>query len=873
MEIENTKIITQKPHISEDKNICFGCEKEEDMINKFFSFDILWYAPDSSEKLKKWKAFTNVNVYKVSNENKFINIIEKQTMLYFIVITTDSFAQKTIPKLKKNIQPPNIIIYGMNSENNKKLLEQYNFIGGVFTQPSEIFSYLLDFQSRDYNIPLFSYGINNEKEFNFNYFDYIYNKEIIVDKNNFSLYLNKYEKFCINMLHDFRLADKNIGDYFINFSEDASNIINLFYGPIQNINNFPGLALFFGNNQIINKPAKELLSVLIGLTIISIYFSKLPYLFGTLSYKETISILKDDLTLEELIKDYNELRDSHLNILVDKLNKEKVSILDQVANLKFLHIFLIKFLKRLIILIYKFDFDEYSKFPNLVNNFMDLDFCLKLFFFRLYGGFKCAGYKTKCRGALDETDKRILISNCEYFSIHCYQAHALKTISINDLKTLNENLKIRDFIILGKKNFHKIIKDIEKNFSDEKSTTSYLEINELKDYLDEKRITDEFRKFTYFVIIKAKYAEKIYKDLYKIKDELALNLYLIIYVKHNKTLINKEPFLSQFFMPIYIAYDINDISNFIKSQNNLCGSFNLFEQSTIIINKLKQIKYPKVWDLDNDSKINRLNSENGWQLVESVPEEVFKITIFGFIGNSNIPMDKIKVNMFKVYKENNILPLFYENYCKYFSFSLMPEFLFFNTNTLIKQFCYAYSLEEPIKKQSLYFILNRDLRSGDVSKIEKYLEIISAINTGIELKRIKSFKGQLFRGSYVDKDFLENKIINGKLLTNLSFWSASKNRKIAERFASNILFIIDTEGKNIDIHEEKISNFENEQEVLFLPFSKFLIVSKTKRKLDKKEIYEVKLEGKDNLHERGNISSVSLTREEIYLSYDIAEKK
>ena len=112
-------------------------------------------------------------------------------MLYFIVITTDSFAQKTIPKLKKNIQPPNIIIYGMNSENNKKLLEQYNFIGGAFTQPSEIFSYLLDFQSRDYNIPLFSYGINNEKEFNFNYFDYIYNKEIIVDKNNFSLYIKE----------------------------------------------------------------------------------------------------------------------------------------------------------------------------------------------------------------------------------------------------------------------------------------------------------------------------------------------------------------------------------------------------------------------------------------------------------------------------------------------------------------------------------------------------------------------------------------------------------------------------------------------------------------------------------------------------------
>ena len=89
---------------------------------------------------------------------------------------------------------------------------------------------------------------------------------------------------------------------------------------------------------------------------------------------------------------------------------------------------------------------------------------------------------------------------------------------------------------------------------------------------------------------------------------------------------------------------------------------------------------------------------------------------------------------------------------------------------------------------------------------------------------------------------------------------------------TNILFIIDTKGKNIDIHEEKISRFDHEQEVLFLPFSKFLIVSKTIKKYGKKDIYEVKLEGKDELHERGNISSVSLTREELYSSYDLSDK-
>ena len=111
----------------------------------------------------------------------------------------------------------------------------------------------------------------------------------------------------------------------------------------------------------------------------------------------------------------------------------------------------------------------------------------KIIFFRLYGGFKCVGYKTKCRGALDEIDKRILISDCMYFSTHCNEEYALKSISVNDLNIINENLKIRDFIIIGEKKFQQEIKDFENNFIDKKSIISYLEINELRGYLNNKK--------------------------------------------------------------------------------------------------------------------------------------------------------------------------------------------------------------------------------------------------------------------------------------------------------------------------------------------------------------------------------------------------
>ena len=101
--VEEIKQIKQISYFSKDNNITFGGKEEEDMITKFNAFDILWYAPDSSEKLQNWKAFTNVDVVHISDENKFINTIENKEMNYYIIISTGCFAEKTLPKLKRMI--------------------------------------------------------------------------------------------------------------------------------------------------------------------------------------------------------------------------------------------------------------------------------------------------------------------------------------------------------------------------------------------------------------------------------------------------------------------------------------------------------------------------------------------------------------------------------------------------------------------------------------------------------------------------------------------------------------------------------------------------------------------------------------------------
>ena len=102
-------------------------------------------------------------------------------------------------------------------------------------------------------------------------------------------------------------------------------------------------------------------------------------------------------------------------------------------------------------------------------------------------------------------------------------------------------------------------------------------------------------------------------------------------------------------------------------------------------------------------------------------------------------------------------------------------------------------------------------------------------------------------------------------MTNLWFWSASKKKTIAENFLKNTLFIIQTKGRNIDIDLEDISQ-SDEKEVLFLPYSKFLIKSKEKKIFKNKEIFEIKIEDLYDKDERKNIEKFNINSEEFYLA-------
>jgi len=854
----NSKIFKTVPFYNPRKNISFGGEEEEQMIQKFNAFDILWYAPKDSEKLEEWIAFTNIDIIKISEEEKFMTLVLEGIFFNRIIITTGSFAKKIISKIEK-ITLAKIIIYCMNLEYHKKWSEKYDSIVGVFTHPSQIFQYLLKYQESAFGIPIFSYKMNSNKEFNFNYYNSKTNEEILVNKNIFSLKFNSYEKFCLLIFNELKLARTN-NKFYKKFISNSKNILGIFYENI--IDDIPGNIKFLSFFPKLNNQLKELLIFIMGLTIVSLYFSKFPFLYGVLEYEEVEKIiLKEKYTINDLRKDYKELNDSNIIIILsNKLMEEKTSILEETTNLKMLHLFLINF--NLLLIYEKYEFNEYLNFPLMIKYLMDLDFCLKLFICQFYELYNKINFEI-CYRTLYEVDKRIPI-----FFVYCKlnkdKEFALKEISQQNFNILNETLRIRDFIVIGEEIFFEKIRNIENLFKHRKNIP-YLSISQVRDYLKKKK-EEKYRNFFYFIITSSEEASKSFKELYEIRDKFGLILSIIIYINDKTSLINKIPFQGKEHMPIFIANNTNEIINYINGQEDLnCGhnflnqSADLTEEKTELLNIFNSMKFPKI-EKKNEDKNDLISCEDGWELVNTLPEKIFKNDFLENIGNT-ILIDDIGLYFFKMYRQYKIEYLFYSTYCNYFYFHILPEFFFNPISIELKHFLYAYTLDEG--KNSFYYILNRELRHPETSKIAKLIPLISMLNEEIKIQRKKGYCIKFFRATKMQNELIEQKLIEGKNTTNMCFWSATKERKIAENFLAdsfrNILFVINSKKNYIDL--EEISKYKNEKEVLFLPFTEFLVKSKKIIIFKRKKVYEVQLEELDEQRKRENIQPKPIANE------------
>ena len=162
--------------------------------------------------------------------------------------------------------------------------------------------------------------------------------------------------------------------------------------------------------------------------------------------------------------------------------------------------------------------------------------------------------------------------------------------------------------------------------------------------------------------------------------------------------------------------------------------------------------------------------------------------------------------------------------------------------------------------------MNNDLRSGNTEKIFRYLPMINNIYRLIKNKYLKSYSGDVYRATYFKKELIDE-IKKGKKLLNASLWSSSKKLEVAKDFLfqyqKNILLHTKVkEGNNIDIHLEKLSQFPEEEEILFLPYCVFEVQEFKKTNENNLEYYELELiyceeENKSNKIENANFINLN----------------
>ena len=678
----------------------------------------------------------------------------------------------------------------------------------------------------------------------------------------------KFEQF-----YDFKIRDDEcyfafiqsytlLNNYFEN--KDFFSLFNI----IEKLSN-----IIISNEEIEKKLSAYFLFK--NLHILYLYFSNYPYIYGALSDDEIDIILSDfkpdiskiDLNIN-IAAGYNALIKIADN-LATRIEKG-ISIINDKENLKKLQRLLILINCSNEQLLERCNISELKEYYQVKNYLKDIDFCLGNTLIHIINIF-CKNYPLKF-----EIGHSYLNKDKRYFF---YKSYALQVSKRNDIeneqtKIYNQSIKYNNTIVLGDKYFHDIINKINLPCEN----IYYLNEEQFSNFFQvPKKINGKYNICKYFIIMDEINGNKYIETIKYISNVFGLKFVTIIFIQNKNIKINKK-ILHNPFIYIILTYSEKDILNFYYDNYTRLKETNItymdenerFEKEIFDIN----CQFSKL----SETKIIK-EQDNGWDMIRNINTNIFKLVsvdkIFGYIDAAKFNRD-----MFKVYKENNCLDLFYKYYGNYFSSDYLLEQITPLVAT-VKMFLYAYTLEESNGK-SFYSLMNNDLRSGDTQKICRYLPMMSDIHRLIKSNYLKSYCGDVYRATYFKKELIDE-IHEGKKMLNASLWSSSKKLSVARKFLfkykKNILLHTKVkEGNNIDIHLEKLSQFPNEEEILFLPFCFFEIKSFTKTKENGLEYYNLELiyceeENKNNKVENVELNNITYCFDNKFLINNILINK
>lgn len=854
-----------KPSTKQDKNIIKkeaddeNCSSQEDtnykeqMKNMFKYFNVYWFDPNNSISYDEWKEgpFNKIELIIEKDAQKIISFFQEYSSIEeWIIITPGTKGEDLIKELYKFKCINSFIIYCFNPENHKNWAKKYDKIKGISTDSNDLCKSLLKINKK-YLIPYFTYKIEIEKERNYvsdlnkikENEDNKYaanslkreNKLALLDANNGG---NKYNIFCTKTYSYFK---NELEEFDVNseFLKETSEFVQIFFdiSPPKKEEDKSEFVKELIKDSIIFK------DFLKDITLISLYFSKYPYLYENLDYTTVENVIRTKQDEEEIKKMFFATF-TIVKILSRKI-KEHKSILEEEQELKILQVLCINEIKALF-----HPLPLLTMFYLPVNYLQDLDFCLKLFLMKVYRKFKDGNTFIKdIEIALDSSDRRI-----ETFTKYFYMLipDEENLITEEEQKILDESLKIKDFIIAGTNNFHNYIKLFQDKF--QYNSLAFLSPEEIRTYLEKERTKNEYRKFKYYIIMPDDEAEKYYTDINLIACEFGLEIILIVNIASKNIFINKECLRFVLNVPIIIVENSSDIIHYLNQKNFSYGGLH---DISLMMKKSKDLADYLNIDISNSiyqkTQEDLEEADNGMELMEEgdYDKRIFKNILRKTSGESQHMISNLTNNIFDAYRDHEATDLFLKKYCNFFGLSIYPEMLSFDIS-LVKSMLYAYCKEEQltdeqkiklsrgenIKRRGFYNIINEDLKSKSNYKIYKHLELIAEIIKLVKDKEICNFSGEVYRGTRFN-DNLIAKLKKGKTLFLSTFWSTSRVQSKAIEFLTNrkgnIFITIKAKKFNVDIEKEKLATYD-EKEILILPFTVFTIIDINKKFISGREV-------------------------------------
>ena len=343
-----------------------------------------------------------------------------------------------------------------------------------------------------------------------------------------------------------------------------------------------------------------------------------------------------------------------------------------------------------------------------------------------------------------------------------------------------------------------------------------LSTNHLKklEFFPFKNLKDAFDKLSQinfeiiFVVLRGNFYQDYYSILNNVKYRLTCLPISIIYSSNNSIDINSKNYYGFIGTTTSIEKLILFIRDFINSVNS---KIKLNPKTGVTIDYNNTLTFEKMKNLDD-------------LIIPSLYDLYKKIE-----GKDNIINDE------DIYKFNNILV----NNHFYNSISELIVPLNYVKNIPL-EIATKFWIRYYTSESSFYPYMNTQLMKN---KPENYEIFIKAMYKGIEKKYLQSeYNVRLYRCQLISKseiDILETNLI---LVYSRAFLSFSKDKSRAINFLKNgnnhlipVMFIVNTinleEAFSSNAEVEQYSIYSTEKEVLFFPFSSFIVDEKIKTQI------------------------------------------